>query len=320
MATRTIIEIDQERCNGCGACETGCPEGALKVIDGKARLVGESLCDGLGACIGRCPIDAIRVVEREAEGYDEIAVIEEILPQGAAVLAAHFAHLDHHGQDLYLKKAAAWLHSKNLPLPKGFERFLAASPAPAAAPAAVPAAARPSAAAAPSAAFAKPCSGGCPGTLTRSIHPVQVATTAAAAALQSAASFPERPSGASTLRNWPIQLHLANPRAPHFADARLLVAADCTAFSLGSFHRDFIDGRSLVIACPKLDSGRDLYVSKLSAMIAQAASVSVVIMEVPCCSGLLKLVQEARASSGAQTPIEVLIAGIDGGFIARKTL
>jgi NAD-dependent dihydropyrimidine dehydrogenase PreA subunit len=305
MASRTIIEIDQDLCDGCGACETGCPEGALKIIDGKARLAGESLCDGLGACIGHCPRGAIHVTEREAAAYDEIAVMEEILPQGMKVVEAHFAHLDHHGQDLYLEKAAAFLHSKNLPLPKGFERF------------------SPSKATAPAAAFSRPSGGGCPGTLSRSLRPAapgSASTSTQAAETRAAGTFPDRPSGASTLRNWPIQLHLATPRAPHFAGARLLVAADCTAFSLGSFHRDFIDGKALVIACPKLDSGRDLYVSKLSAMIAQAASVAVVIMEVPCCSGLLKLVQEARAASGSQTPIEVLIAGIDGGFIARNTL
>lgn len=299
MATRTIIEIDQERCNGCGACETGCPEGALRVIDGKARLVGESLCDGLGACIGRCPLDAIRVVEREAEGYDEIAVIKEILPQGAAVLAAHFAHLDHHGQDLYLNIAADYLRSRNVALPQGFDRFGAAK-----------------------APFFKPCGGGalakprghahgggCPGSAERTI-----------ARPSGAASTPASPSGASALANWPIQLHLANPRSPHFEGADLLIAADCTAFALGSFHADLLSGRVLVIACPKLDSGKDLYLSKLTAIIGQARSVAVAIMEVPCCSGLLKLAQEARDASGADTPLEAIVVGIDGGLVAKKRI
>ena len=285
MATRTIIEIDQDRCNGCGACETGCPEGALKVVGGKARLVGESLCDGLGACIGRCPVDAIRVVEREAEEYDETAVIKEMLPQGAAVLAAHFAHLDRHGQDLYLNIAAEYLRSQGIALPQGFERFGAAKQAPA---------------------FFKPCGGaqakqrgqahggGCPGSAVR--------------------------SGASALANWPIQLHLANPRSPHFEGADVLIAADCTAFALGSFHAELLAGRSLVIACPKLDSGKDLYLSKLAAIIGQARSVTAAIMEVPCCSGLLKLAQEARDAAGADTPIEAIVVGIDGGFVARKRI
>lgn len=210
MSRRTIMEIDQDICDGCGACETGCPEGALRIIGGKARLVGESLCDGLGACIGTCSKGAIHIIEKE------------ILPQGRAVLEAHFAHLD-------------------------------------------------------------------------------------------------RPSGASSLKNWPIQLHLANPRAPHFANAHVVVAADCTAFALGSFHADIMAGNVLVIACPKLDSGKDLYIAKLASIIAQAASVSVVMMEVPCCSGLLKLAQEARETSGASMPIQTLVIGIDGSFVARKT-
>jgi len=230
MAKRMIIEIDQNRCNGCGACETGCPEGALKVLSGKARLVGESLCDGLGACIGHCPQDAIRVIERDADAYDEVAVLREMLPQGADVLRAHFIHLDSQ----------------------------------------------------------------------------RIAT-----------SFPDKPSGRSALKNWPIQLHLANPKAANFEGADLVIAADCTAFALGSFHADIIAGKSLVIACPKLDSGKDLYLSKLTAMLKQASAVSVVIMEVPCCSGLLKLVQEARTIAGTSKPLKVLVVGIDGGFVAQ---
>ncbi len=310
MATRTIIEIDQDRCNGCGACETGCPEGALKVIGGKARLVGESLCDGLGACIGRCPVDAIRVVEREAEEYDETAVIKEMLPQGAAVLAAHFAHLDRHGQDLYLNIAAEYLRSQGIAPPQGFERFGAARQAPA---------------------FFKPCGGGapakprgqahgggCPGSAERTIARPGGAASSGASSIASAGSAVR--SGASALANWPIQLHLANPRSPHFEGADVLIAADCTAFALGSFHAELLAGRSLVIACPKLDSGKDLYLSKLTAIIGQARSVTVAIMEVPCCSGLLKLAQEARDASGAETAIEAIVVGIDGGLVARKRI
>ncbi|HWP68491.1 MAG TPA: 4Fe-4S ferredoxin, partial [Rectinemataceae bacterium] len=148
---------------------------------------------------------------------------------------------------------------------------------------------------------------------------IAVPKAAMAAPSEVSPSFPDRPSGASSLKNWPIQLHLANPRAPHFANAHVVVAADCTAFALGSFHADIVTGKALVIACPKLDSGKDLYIAKLASIIAQAASVSVVMMEVPCCSGLLKLVQEALAASGASMPIQTLVIGIDGGFVARKT-
>lgn len=284
MAKRTIIEIDQDLCDGCGSCETGCPEGALKVIDGKARLVGESLCDGLGACIGRCHVDAIHVIEREADAYDEIAVLKEILPQGQSVVRAHFAHLDHHGQDLYLEKAVAYLSAQNVAIPQGYERFGRKKSAPA---------------------FVKSCG----------------AFSAPKGKMAPAAeSIPSKPSGVSALKNWPIQLHLVNPRAPHFAEADIVIAADCTAFALGSFHADIIEGKSLVIACPKLDSGRDIYLSKLAAILRQAQRASVVIMEVPCCSGLLKLVQEARSMAGATLPIDVLVIGIDGGFVASKTV
>ena len=297
MAKRTIMEINQELCDGCGECETGCPEGAIRVIDGKARLVGESLCDGLGACIGHCPRRAIRVIERDAEEYDEIAVLKEILPQGPAVLDAHFAHLDHHGQDLYLERAVGYLESQGLAIPEGYERFSRKKPL----------------------AFSKPCGSAFAGIRTLGSE-TSAAPRSGNVPGQAAAAFPDKPSGASALKNWPIQLHLANPRAPHFAGADLVIAADCTAFALGSFHADIVSGKSLVIACPKLDLGRDLYISKLAAMMQQAGSVSAVIMEVPCCSGLLKLVQEARAASGADLPIQALVMGIDGGFVAHKTI
>jgi NAD-dependent dihydropyrimidine dehydrogenase PreA subunit len=282
MSKRTLIEIDQTLCDGCGACATGCPEGALKIIEGKARLVGDSLCDGLGACIGTCPKGAIHVIEREAQEYDEVAVLKGILPQGPAVLEAHFAHLDHYGQDLYLDKAAGFLRSMGIGIPQGFERFGQKKT--------------------PAAVIASPMA------------------TPMAAPIDPAQAFPDRPSEESRLKNWPIQLHLVNPRAAHFAGAHVVVAADCTAFALGSFHSDIIADRALVIACPKLDSGKDLYVTKLASIMAQAASVTVVMMEVPCCSGLLRLVQEARLTGGSSMPIQTIVVGIDGGFVARNTV
>ncbi len=290
MALRTIIEIDQDACDGCGACEVGCPEGALKIVDGKARLVGESLCDGLGACIGKCPRGAITITEYEAQEYDEVKVVKEILPQGQAVLAAHFEHLDHHGQDLYLRKAVEYLVANKLAVPEGFERFAQPKPA---------------------VQFQ-----GCPGMKSHAFAPkpsVQAVPPKPAAVPASAS-----PSGSSSLGNWPIQLHLVNPRAPQFAGADVLIAADCTAFALGSFHSDLLNGKALVIACPKLDSGKDIYADKLSSIIGQAASVTLAIMEVPCCSGLLKLAQDARTAAGSATPLQTIVVGIDGGFVARK--
>ena len=113
---RKIIKIDQEKCNGCGLCVPDCPEGALQVIDGKARLVGDLLCDGLGACISTCPEDAITVEEREAEPYDELKVMENIVPQGKNVIQAHLAHLKNHGQNDFLNQALSYLKERNIEL------------------------------------------------------------------------------------------------------------------------------------------------------------------------------------------------------------
>ena len=303
MATRTIIEVDQDLCDGCGACEIGCPEGALKVIGDKARLVGESLCDGLGACIGHCPHGAIRVTQRDAESYDEAAVLDKILPQGPAVLEAHFAHLDHFGQDLYLEQAIARLDSLGIALPQGYEKFRKQ--------------AQPK--------FVKPCS-----VFSRSL--ADMAARSGSAPAHSVAGSGLSPSTSPATvglsptpqnpkpRNWPVQLHLINPRAIQFAGADLLVAADCTAFVMANFHATLAEGKSLVIACPKLDSGRDIYVSKLAALICQAESVEVAIMEVPCCGGLTRLIEEARQQAGRPLPIRLVVVSSEGLILGRKTI
>ncbi|MFZ2635695.1 MAG: 4Fe-4S binding protein [Rectinemataceae bacterium] len=291
MASRQIIEIDQTKCNGCGACTVGCPEGALRVIGGKARLVGESLCDGLGACIGNCPLGAIKVTVRDADAYDERKVVEGIIPQGSEVLKAHLEHLDRHGQDLYIRQALGYLREKGISAPAGFDR--------------------------PEFSLRRPgaqTGGGCPGSHARLVGSRQSVTKDVPSA-----NLPDRPSAPSALSQWPIQLHLVNPRSGHFADADILVAADCTAFSMGSFHRDLLEGKRLLIACPKLDSGREIYVEKLAAVMEQAKTFSLAIMEVPCCSGLVKLALEARERCGRTIPFDVVILGIEGGFIARRT-
>jgi NAD-dependent dihydropyrimidine dehydrogenase PreA subunit len=301
MATRTIIEVDQDLCDGCGACEIGCPEGALKIIDGKARLVGESLCDGLGACIGHCPHGAIRVIERDADSYNEVAVLDKILPQGAAVLQAHFAHLDHYGQDLYIEQAVARLDSLGIAVPEGYEKFRKQ--------------AKPK--------FVKPCP-----SFSRTLAdmaarsgsaPAQPALVSDLNPAPAAVSLSPKPLSPKP-HNWPVQLHLINPRAPQFANARLLVAADCTAFVMPDFHQTLAEGKSLVIACPKLDSGREIYVSKLAALISQAESVEAVIMEVPCCGGLSRLLEEARQKAGRPLPINLVVVSSEGKILGKKTL
>jgi NAD-dependent dihydropyrimidine dehydrogenase PreA subunit len=281
MARREIIVIDEAKCTGCGECATGCPEGALRIIDGKARLVGESLCDGLGACIGTCPEGAILITEREAEPYDEAKVMEGMVKLGPKVLAAHLEHLSHHGQDRYVREALAWLEARGLTLPEE---------------------AKPE---------ATPRFEACPGSAARAFKP---AAAAGAAAARTAA-----PASPSALSGWPIQLHLVNPRAPQFAGTDLLVAADCTAFALGSFHAGLLEGRSLVIACPKLDVGREIYLDKLAVILDVARSVKVAIMEVPCCSGLLKLVLEAREAASSKARVEVAVVGIQGDILRESS-
>ena len=316
MGLRQIIEIDEERCDGCGLCAGGCPEAAIRIIDGKARLVGESLCDGLGACLGSCPRSAIRVTYREAEDYDEARVVEGIARQGPTVLQAHLDHLRQHGQTEYLNQALAWLAERGAAAPSGSS---GAGPMGSALPGT----------ASPAALHAKPLSvapmtarGGCPGTRERQFTPRSAMGAAGgpAAAERRSSATAEPQDQASALAHWPIQLHLVNPRAPHFGGAHLLIAADCTAFALGSFHSRLLEGRSLVIACPKLDQGQESYRQKLADLVAVAQSVEVAIMEVPCCSGLAGMVVEARNQVTADLPVELLVVGIEGTIAGRRTL
>jgi len=299
MALRQIIEIDEERCSGCGDCTRGCPEGALRLIDGKARMVGENLCDGLGACVGSCPEGAIRIVEREAEPYEEAKVMEGMVRLGPKTLAAHLEHLAHHGQDVYVREALAWLEARGLPLPEEAEAIVAAVP---------------------------PRFEACPGSAAKRFTPASARNSSPRPGLVDqgpAVAAADSPSSPSALSSWPIQLHLVNPRAPQFADADLLVAADCTAFSLGGFHARLLEGRSLVIACPKLDvvrdEGREIYQDKLATLLSKARSVTVAIMEVPCCSGLLKLVLEAREAATARPRVDAVVLGIDGEVKKEST-
>jgi ferredoxin len=283
MPTREIIEIDEDKCDGCGACAGGCHEGALRIIDGKARLVGESLCDGLGACIGECPRGAIKVTRREAEAYDEARVMDGLSKLGPKVIAAHLEHLRDHGQDGYVREALAYMAAHGMAAPE------AASPSEVG------------------------ChGGGCPGSASKRFTPVKPAKEAAISG--AAVEIP------SALTHWPIQLHLINPRAPQFAGTDLLIAADCTAFSHGAFHTELLAGRSLVIACPKLDQGREIYVEKLASLLGSARSVTVAIMEVPCCSGLLKMVLDAREAAAKKPVVEAITVGIEGGIVGRRAV
>lgn len=284
---RQIVTIDEVKCNGCGDCIPGCPEGALQIIDGKARLISDLLCDGLGACIGTCPEGAISVEEREAEPYDERRVMEEsIVKGGPNVIAAHLEHLKEHGEEEYLLEAFAYLKEKGIANP--FEKKALAD-------------------------VRKPHGahvGGCPGS-------AMVDFRKNGNAGKQIESTVEQPS---ELAQWPIQLHLVTPLAPYYKGADLLLAADCTAFAMGAFHPAVMKGKSIAIACPKLDTGMDKYVEKLKAMIdlAKINTITVVIMEVPCCGGLTAIVQQALDKASRKVPVKRIVIGIRGEVLDEE--
>ena len=229
---RKIIKIDEETCNGCGACAAACHEGAIEMVDGKAKLTREDYCDGLGDCLPACPVDAITFEEREAPAYDEAAVL-----------------------------AAKATKSQTLPC-------------------------------------------GCPGTQAKAIHRNE--EPAACCAPQT-----------SQLRQWPVQIKLVPVNAPWFDGAKLLVAADCTAYAYANFHQDFIKNHITLVGCPKLDSID--YAEKLTDILKHndIRSVTVVRMEVPCCGGIENAVKKALQSSGKFIPWNVVTISTDGRILDR---
>lgn len=280
---RNIITVDEAKCNGCGICVTACHEGALQIIDGKAKLVSESYCDGLGACLPECPMDAIHLEEREADEFDEEAVkvrMAEIEKAKASAKEdgcgcgggghghaghghAHAGHGAGHGAG-----HAGHQHT----------------------------------------------GGGCPGSMARAIVrpttaqavPVQTTTPAATVASD---------TGTSQLGQWPCQIKLVPVNAPYFAGADLLIAADCTAYAYANVHRDFMKGRITLIGCPKLDEGD--YADKLTAILAQndIKSLTVLRMSVPCCGGIVNAVKQALVRSGNLIPWQVTTISPDGQIV-----
>ncbi|MBF0587141.1 4Fe-4S binding protein [Prosthecochloris sp. N3] len=282
---RTIVSIDEQLCTGCGECIPGCPEGALQVIDGKARLVSDLFCDGLGACIRTCPYGAISVEEREAEPYDERRVMEEsIIPAGINVIAAHLEHLRSHGQTGYLAVAMECLKERNIAVPEQAGTAEESK---------------------------RPASGGCLGSAAQQFGNGEPAGRS----VKPASPAPSR------LTHWPVQLHLVTPLAPCYRESDLLLAADCAAFAVGDFHERFMASRTLAIACPKLDSGIDRYIDKLAAMIdmARIRSVTVAIMEVPCCSGLMTIVEQALAKASRSVPVRRIVISVQGDVLEEET-
>jgi Pyruvate/2-oxoacid:ferredoxin oxidoreductase delta subunit len=230
---RKVVRIDEEKCTGCGVCIPACVEGALRIVDGKAKLVSDKYCDGLGACLGGCPEDAITIEEREAEEFDDAVV-------------GH--HVHQHG------------HAKET-LPCGC----------------------------PSASVTRlerrEVGNGCPGSIRQE----------------------------PTLENWPVQLTLVPPGAPFLQGADVVLVADCVPFAYAGFHQDFLRDHALLVACPKLDDFQ-AHSAKLTEILRRSTvkSITVVRMEVPCCSGLTHMAEEAIRLSGKKIPLSEVIIGIKG--------
>jgi NAD-dependent dihydropyrimidine dehydrogenase PreA subunit len=292
---RDILKIDEELCNGYNNYIPNCHEGALQVIDGKVRLVSELMCDGLGACIGHCPVGAITIEKREAEPYDETRVMEQMLDKGKNTIIAHLKHMKDHGETGFLREGVSYLRNNREKLKFDLDEVLSTvhnhgkiATAPVAAMVQHP---------------HKHEGGGCPGSRTMVIEkPDQ---------LNMITAVSDQPS---ELRQWPVQMHLINPNASYFQGADLLLAADCVAFSMGGFHSKHLKGKSLAIACPKLDHGMESYVEKLTAMIdvAKVNTITIMMMEVPCCGGLLQMAKAALANSSRKVPVRKMIVGISG--------
>lgn len=275
---RNIITINQESCTGCGECIPNCPEGAIQMIDGKARLISDLFCDGLGACLGHCPVGAITIEEREAEPYDERKVMANIVKQGPNTIKAHLDHLRNHGQHEFLEQANEYLAEKGITMADNLK-----SPT-------------------------TPHFDGCPGSRSMAFKRENAAVETAVADVPSA------------LTHWPLQMHLISPQAPQYQGADLLLAADCVAYSLGDFHRNYLKGRALAIACPKLDEGQEVYAEKLKALIdvAKINTLTVMIMQVPCCGGLLRLAQTAASQASRKIPIKSIVVGLQGDILSEE--
>lgn len=238
---RKIIRIDEDKCNGCGICANACHEGAIEIIDGKAKLVREHFCDGFGDCLPGCPTGAITFETREAPEYDEAAVKAA---QQAKENAKEYNKQEHNG--------------------------------------------------------------GCPGTKIMQINQKNQENQ-----VQDSSCV----KYSSRLQNWPVQIKLAPIKAPYFEGAKLLIAADCTAYAYASFHEEFIKGKITLIGCPKLDDVQ--YSEKLTQIITNNSiqSVTIVRMEVPCCGGLELSAKNALQASGKFIPWQVVTIGIDGNIV-----
>jgi ferredoxin len=246
---RKIIEIDEELCNGCGNCVIACAEGAIQIIDGKAKVIADKYCDGLGACIGDCPEDALNIIEREADDFDEEAV-EELLKEQSDTKSQ-----------------------------------------------------------------AEPVACGCPSTALKTF-PMAEKTEPCGCGCGNHADV-QTSGGPSALGHWPVQIKLVPPGAPFLKDADLLIAADCVPVAYPNFHADFLDGKAVMIGCPKFDNA-DEYVEKFAQVfkVSGIKSITSVIMEVPCCSAMPIIVKKALEKSGVEIPFKEVVVSARGEIIS----
>lgn len=242
---RKIIEIDEQRCDGCGPCVLSCAEGAIEIQNSKARLVSEIYCDGLGACLSECPQGALRIVEREADDFDPEAV-------------------EHYLEEKKRNEKAAK--------------------------------------------ETMPC--GCPSSN------IQILRTPCSQVTQNTTGD----HSVSGLSHWPVQIRLVPANAPFLKGANLLVAAGCTPVAYPNFHRDFVPGKVVLLGCPKFDDVRE-YIKKFADIFKTAgiSQVTVLDMEVPCCSALPKIVKKGMEIAGKEVPIEEIVIGIRGKIQGKKT-
>ena len=291
---REIVQIDESKCNGCGNCIPNCHEGALQIIDNKAVLISDLMCDGLGACLGFCPEGALEIVEREAVPYNEIKVMEDMISKGKNVVLAHLKHLKDHNETTFLLQGITCLRDKKTIATFDVESVINEVE-------------RPENRIPKAQYITMPKQNhiGCPGSQSLSFSKPD---------LKSQTNIP------SALTQWPVQLHLINPMAAHFKAANLLISADCVAFTLGNFHSDYLQGKKLAIACPKLDSNKEIYLDKLIHLINEAKinTLTVMIMEVPCCGGLLQLVIKAVQSATRKVPVKAITVGIQGEILSEE--
>lgn len=240
MVLRNIVIIDEEKCDGCGQCVNACAEGAIEIIDGKAKLVSEIYCDGLGACLGHCPRDAITIEKRQADQFDEEATQTHLAKEQQAKAQTDLV---------------------------------------------------------------------CPGVMDKKLREKSGPASSDVAAVP------------SQLTHWPVQLKLVSPQASCFADADLLLVADCVPFAMGDFHNKFLKEHSVVIGCPKLDNA-DFYIEKLATILKanKLNSLTLLHMEVPCCFGLTHIARQAIARSGVDIAFEDITVSLDGNVKKRETI